>query len=194
MQEAGLSCLLFTFKVIVWFFWVDFDLPPSSPNHALLSVLPSQWVKDFQKEISQQGASPQINFWERTPFLQLGERTRSSVLHPPSKILLQAQHRDAASHLWSAQNLHTGKCLSEDSSCPLHSWLKIHFKTSFIYILITSAITITLPLLRNCSTACRSPMSEPEISENGGLQVCRLWVLLWKDVKSHRLPWDVLLF
>lgn len=171
---------------------MDFDLPLSSPGHSLLSALPSYWVKDFQEEISQQYISPQNNFWERFPLSPAWGRYKE-YSQPPSKIHLQGQQGDAASHLYPAQILHTAKCLSEDLSCPLHSWLKIHLKTRFIYILITSAITITLPLLRKCFTACRSPISEPEISENRGLKVYRVWMLWWKDEISHQLLWDVLL-
>lgn len=162
-------------------------MPSSLPSHPT----PRHWVKYFQEEISQQRATDQL--LREIPFFPDWGRDKKQCSHPPSKAHLQAQHGGAASHLCSAQILLTGKCLSEDSGCPLHSWLKIHFKTRFIYILITSAITITLPLLRNCSTACRSPVPEPEISENGGLKVYRVWVLWWKREKSHWPPSDVLL-
>lgn len=116
MQEIELSCLLLTVKIIIQFFWMDFDLPPSSPDHSLLSAFPSHWVKDFQEEISQQD-----QLLREIPLYPAWGRDKKQYSHPSSKIHLQGQQGGAASHLCSAQILHTGKCLSEDSSCPLHS-------------------------------------------------------------------------
>lgn len=150
------------------------------PPLAMASFLPFHPIgwRISRKNYHNKEPAHSLQLLRKIPFSPDWGRDRKQCSHPPSEIHLQAQHSGAASPLCSEQILHTGKCLSEDSSCPLHSWLKIHFKTRFIYILITSAITITLPLLRNCSTACRSPTSEPEISENEGLKVCR--VERWK--------------
>lgn len=168
------SCLLVTFEIFVWFCLMDFELPLSSSDPALISALLSHWMKDFQKKFQSKEAAHRPTFERERPFSPASGRDKKQCSHPPSQTCLQAQHVGAASHLCSAQLLLTGKCLHLDSSSPLHSWLKIHFKTRFIYILITSAITITLPLLRNCSAACRSPSSS-EISRNRALVVYRVW-------------------
>lgn len=153
---------------------MDFELLPSSPAPCPHPCPPIPLGEGFPEKNSQQRTSPQTSERERDILSPTSGRGKKRCSHPPSETCLQAQQAGAASRLSSTQLLLTGKCLHLNSSSPLHSWLKIHLKTRFIYILITSAITITLPLPRNCSAACRS-LSSLEISENTGFMVYGVW-------------------
>ena len=77
-----------------------------------------------------------------------GTRSGAPFLPPNAQVL----HFGSAQHncpLWESACIWAQAALST-------RWLKIHLKNKFIYILITSAITITLPLLRSSSAACTS--------------------------------------
>lgn len=152
---------------------MDFELLPSSPPPCPHPCPPIPLGEGFPEKIHSKEPAHRRERERETFYLQHREEARNDApTLPPT--CLQAQQAGAASRLSSTQLLLTGKCLHLNSSSPLHSWLKIHLKTRFIYILITSAITITLPLPRNCSAACRS-LSSLEISENTGFTVYGVW-------------------
>lgn len=123
------------------------------------------WAPSTSQEAAQK--NPCFGWFQGVSTIPPGGMRSDAPALPP-----KAPPAGVTSCLLSAQLLLTGESLHLSSSSPLHSWLKIHFKNKFIYILITSVITITLPLLRNSSAACRS-LSLSEISEKRGLVVCR---------------------
>lgn len=128
------------------------------------------WHRPALSSFNKPGGSteePMFGWFQGVSTIPPGGMRSDAPALPP-----KAPPAGVTSCLLSAQLLLTGESLHLSSSSPLHSWLKIHFKNKFIYILITSVITITLPLLRNSSAACRS-LSLSEISEKRGLVVCR---------------------
>lgn len=150
------SCLLVTFEV----FMQDFTrgiLSCHLHRPSLPSPLPSGPAGERVSRINHTRKNqPRDHPARQQDFSPTSGRDEEQRSYFPSQTCLWAQQASAASLLHSAQLLLMGKCLYLNSSTPLQRWLKMRFKPRFIYILITSAITITLPLLRNCSAACRS--------------------------------------